>query len=263
MGTVTAPFSAPDDTERPLFRFRDVGVSYGAMQALSGFSGEIPKGSMLAILGPNGGGKSTLLKLMMGQLRASRGEMRLALPRKGIAYMPQTSDIDRTFPLTVRDVVASGLFNRVGFYHSFTSDHLALIEQAMRETGITALADRALDALSGGQFQRVLFARLLLQHCDVMLLDEPFSGVDAYTVEDLMHLLKSWHQQGKTLIVVTHDLDLVREHFPHTLILARHPVAWGVTEETLTLDNLRTAKALSRQWSQDPRTYAAHPQMTM
>lgn len=236
---------------KPLINFDQVSVFYGQIPAIQDFSGCIHQASMVAILGPNGGGKSTLLKLIMGQLRATQGSFGLNTARKNLAYLPQMSQVDRTFPMTVRDVVAGGLFNRVGFYQGLHAEHHTEIDKALAQVGIAGLANRALDALSGGQFQRVLFARLALQNADVMLLDEPFSGVDAYTVEDLMALLKRWHQQGKTLIVVSHDLDLVRDHFPETLILARQVVAWGVTEVTLTLDHLRQAKALSRQWSQD------------
>lgn len=219
----------------------DLSVFYGERCALSALSGTFQSGTLTAIVGPNGGGKSTLLKAIMGQV-PYEGRLTLedATP-KDIAYLPQHSPVDRTFPLCVGDVVSMGLCHKGGFYQDLSYGAKDLIEAALASVNLPRSAHRFLHTLSGGQFQKVLFARLSVQNAPIILLDEPFAAVDAHTTQDLMAQITNWQTQGRTLLVVSHDMDLVRTHFSHTLILAREAVAWGPTQDVLTLDALHRA----------------------
>src|SRR5690606_7053096 len=210
-------------------------VSYKKNLALQDLSGTLPSGTLTAVVGPNGGGRSTLLKVLAGMVRPTSGGVKCnGLSMKDIAYLPQQADIDRTFPLTVCDVVAFGLCQKKGFFSRLTLYSKDLIMGALEEVGMADCAHRSLDTLSGGQFQRVLLARLSLQEASVILLDEPFAAIDRYTIDDVMSLIHRWHGQGRSIIVVCHDLDLVRDHFPNTLLLARRCLGWGKTEDILT-----------------------------
>ncbi|OZI32011.1 hypothetical protein CAL29_29680 [Bordetella genomosp. 10] len=222
-------------------------VSYGwrGRPAVSDVSGVFAPGSMTAIVGPNGAGKSTLVKGIMGVLRPLAGKVRVdGAGRRELAWLPQAADLDRSFPITVRELVAMGAWRRVGPWRRFGRDERDRVEQALAAVGLADLGDRIAGTLSGGQLQRALFARLMLQDAGVLLLDEPFAAVDSHTTEDLMALLTDCHAQGRTVIAVLHDMDLVRAHFPRTLLLAGRSVAWGDTAAVLTAQNLRAARAL-------------------
>lgn len=226
----------------------DIHVQYRQHIALENLSGCFQKGSLTAIIGPNGGGKSTLLKAILDMVPLHKGKVRLDQSLKGnIAYLPQQTNLDRSFPLTVQDVVASGHCQHKGFFKKFDQTLQKKVEKVLDEVGMLDCMDRALDELSGGQFQRVLFARLSLQDADCILLDEPFTAIDTYTINDLIKIIKKWHKVGKTLLVVNHDLDLVQDHFPTTLMIARRILDWGPTKEIVTLENLKRAKRISRQ----------------
>lgn len=238
--------------EEDMICLKDLGVNYRHHIALEGISGTFKKKTITAIVGPNGGGKSTLLKAIMGLLPISKGRVSLDRRIKGsIAYLPQLSQIDRNFPLTVQDLVAAGFCQSQGFFRRFDKTLKERVLFELENVGMQDLASRTLHSLSGGQFQRVLFARLSLQNASCILLDEPFTAMDAYTISDLVKILLKWRDQGKTLIVVNHDMDLVRDYFPQTIIIARKALGWGPTNQVLTLDNLRKAKQISRQLEAD------------
>ena len=214
----------------------DVSVSYNNLYALENISGIFAQGSLTAIVGPNGGGKSTLLKAMMGFEPKTSGNIEYYNGENNRAYLPQSHEIDRTFPLTVHDVVSMGLCQRAGFYGDFQSIP-SLLCKIMNTLGLQDIGDRSLSDLSGGQFQRVLFARLAMQQASLIMLDEPFSAIDAATVKDLMQIIMKWHSKGKTIVMVTHDLELVRRFFPQTVMLARQCIAWGDTSAVLVPAN--------------------------
>jgi len=199
-----------------------------------------PAGSKLAIVGPNGAGKSTLLRALAGQLRPLTGRID-GLAGQRVAYLPQTPQIDRSFPVTVQDMVQYGLWHQSGALGRWTSAQRQRCLEALASVGLQGFERRTIDTLSGGQFQRALFARLILQDADLLLLDEPFAAVDEGTTLDLLQLLERWRAAGKTVLVVLHDLSLVRRHFAHTLLLAREPIAFGATAAVLTPANLRRA----------------------
>lgn len=222
-------------------------VSYHDTPILQNVSGIFRPGTSTAIFGPNGAGKSTLLKTIMGYIRPKSGRVSLQ-DRKSIAYLPQRNEIDRHFPLTVLDAVSMGLWRRVGPTGQITQAHQVEIEAALKSVGLGAISDQMLDSLSGGQFQRVLFARLIVQDAPLILLDEPFTAMDNQTVHDLSALIQKWHKQGRTIITVLHDIDIVREYFPETLLLARKILAWDETSKILQRKHLMEAHHISRTW---------------
>jgi zinc/manganese transport system ATP-binding protein len=219
-------------------------------------SGCFEPGSHTAIIGPNGAGKSTLLKTIVGLMRPSEGHVALGnLTRVDIAYRPQQAEIDRSFPITVADTVALGLWRDIGIWKTVTGERWRLVSQALEKLGLAAFAHHPIGNLSAGQFQRVLFARLLVQDAPVILLDEPFAAIDERTTADLMEVIKFWHEDERTVIAVLHDIEGVRRDFPSTLLLARELVAWGPTPEVATAEALRRARALSDAWAHTPHAH--------
>jgi len=229
--------------------FRDLTLGYDRHPAVHHLDGVVEAGSLTAVVGPNGSGKSTLLKGIVGALKPLGGRiLRDGFDLRDIAYLPQHTEIDRTFPATVLDLVALGLWRRRGLLGRFTAADREGIDAALAAVGLAGFQRRAIDTLSGGQLQRALFARVLLQDAPLIVLDEPFAAIDARTVRDLIALIRRWHGEARTILAVLHDLDLVREHFPRTLLLARQPVAWGDTEEALRPENLLRARRLNEGW---------------
>jgi zinc/manganese transport system ATP-binding protein len=223
-------------------------VSYRRHPALHHVSGQFAAGSLTAVVGPNGAGKSTLLKSMAGLLPAVG--VRLGLPRQQLAYLPQQCELDRSFPLHVRDCVLLGLWRRTGAWHGPTQAMLRDVEAALHTVGLQDFEHRPVGTLSSGQLQRVLFARLLVQDAQLILLDEPFNAVDAKTTATLLGVVQQWHTQGRTVVAVLHDDAQVRQHFPQTLLLARELVAWGATQEVLTSANLQRARSMAEAWDE-------------
>jgi len=227
----------------PAIRFDDVTLGYGRHPAVHHLRGEIAGGSLMAVIGPNGAGKSTLLKGIAGALPPLDGRIEVAGDaRTRIAYLPQTADIDRSFPLSLYDLVAVGLWDRTGLFGGIGVEERLRVDEALAAVGLTGFERRPISTLSGGQMQRALFARLLLQDATVILLDEPFTAIDAKTTADLLDLVARWHREGRTVVAVLHDLDVVRRVFPETLLIARAPVAWGKTSEVLNPANLLRAR---------------------
>lgn len=232
-------------SEPTAIRFEDVTLGYGRHPAVHHLAGEIPAGSLTAVVGPNGAGKSTLLKGIVGTLRPLGGRIALSSgPRTRIAYLPQAAELDRTFPLSVYDLVAMGLWSRTGPFGGIGRKDRTRIEEAVAAVGLTGFERRSISTLSGGQMQRALFARLLLQDTGVILLDEPFTAIDAKTTADLLDLVRRWHDEERTVVAVLHDLDVVRRVFPSTLLIAREPVAWGETQGVLSAANLLRARRM-------------------
>ena len=205
-------------------------------------SGEVASGALLAVVGPNGAGKSTLFRGIVGLLRPLAGQIRTGdLGPREIAYLPQIADIDRSFPISVFDFVSTGLWRRIGSFGGIGRAARQRIAHAIAAVGLTGFESRGIGTLSGGQMQRMLFARVLLQDARVIVLDEPFNAMDAKTAADLLMLVGQWHNEGRTVLAALHDMEMVRAHFPQTLLLAREPVAWGATSEVLTSENLLRA----------------------
>lgn len=224
-------------------------VSYQRHPAVHHVNGSFVTGAATAIFGPNGAGKSTLLKTMIGMLHPDAGQVSLGgFSRGEIAYLPQQAEIDRSLPVSVLDLVATGLWHQSGLFGKVGQDGFAQAAAALESVGLSDFAERPISALSSGQFQRVLFARILAQDARLILLDEPFNAVDARTTYDLLELIRRWGEEGRTVIAVLHDYEQVRAYFPYTLLLAREVVAWGRTEQVLVDANLKRAVDVAQHW---------------
>ena len=235
---------------RPI-RFDDVTLAYRRHPAVHHLSGNFQPGSLTAIAGPNGAGKSTLVKALMGEIRVSEGGIDLGgRSCRDFGYLPQAAEIDRQFPLTVADAVMLGGWARFGAFGRLTSDIEEKATRALQAVGLEGFGARTIGTLSAGQFQRVLFARLLLQDASVIVLDEPFTAIDARTTRDLLDLVLAWHGEGRTVIAVLHDFDQIRECFPQTLLIAREMIHWGETKEALAPDNLLRARAMAERFDE-------------
>jgi zinc/manganese transport system ATP-binding protein len=236
----------------PLIRFDNLTLGYDRHPAVHHLTGDVSPGSLLAIVGPNGAGKSTLLKGMVGAMVPLQGAVHLGgLKRTDIAYLPQAAEIDRSFPISVFDLVAAGAWRSTGLFGGFGRQQRDAIHEALMAVGLKGFENRTIGALSGGQLQRVLFARLLVQNAKLILLDEPFTAIDGKTAADLLAIVKRWHGEQRTVIAVLHDMDVVRQHFPQTMLLAREVVAWGETSNALSSENLLKARRMSE--AHDPR----------
>ena len=223
-------------------KFHNVTLGYDRHPAVHHLNGEVAPGALVAVIGPNGAGKSTLFRGLAGILKPLSGSIDLGgLDIRDIAYLPQTADIDRSFPISVFDLVGTGLWRSTGFFGGMGRDARGKIAQALAAVGLNGFENRSIGTLSGGQMQRMLFARVLLQDARLIVLDEPFNAIDTKTSADLLALVKRWHGEGRTVLAALHDMELVRDHFPETLLLARGPVAWGATAEVLTAENLLVA----------------------
>jgi zinc/manganese transport system ATP-binding protein len=224
-------------------QFRDLTLGYDRHPAVHHLSGEVQSGALLAVIGPNGAGKSTLFKGIVGGLKPFAGQIeRFGLAGRDIAYLPQIADIDRSFPINVYDMVAMGLWRRTGLFGGIDRKSRDAIAESLAAVGLTGFDRRAIATLSGGQMQRMLFARLLLQDARVIVLDEPFNAIDAKTMADLLDVVRRWHAEKRTVIAALHDIDFVKANFPETLVLARQPVAWGRTADVVTPENLLKAR---------------------
>jgi zinc/manganese transport system ATP-binding protein len=234
-----------------MLHFRDLTLGYDRHPAVHHLDGTVEAGALVAVVGPNGAGKSTLFKGIVGAIKPLAGRIeRDGISPQEIAYLPQVAEIDRTFPINVYDLVAMGLWHRAGSFGGLGQKRRDEVERALAAVGLTGFEDRAIATLSGGQMQRMLFARLLLQDARVIVLDEPFNAVDAKTSADLFDLVQRWHGERRTVLTAMHDIDFVRTHFPETLLLAREPVAWGSTAAVLTAENLLTARRMCEAFDQ-------------
>jgi zinc/manganese transport system ATP-binding protein len=238
-------------------QFRNLTLGYDRHPAVHHLDGTVRAGSLTAVVGPNGAGKSTLFKGVVGVIKPLAGRIdRHGVRPQDIAYLPQIADIDRTFPISVYDMVAMGLWHKKGLFGGIGPRDRGAVEQAIAAVGLTGFEQRPIGTLSGGQMQRMLFARLLLQDARVIVLDEPFNAIDAKTSADLMELVRRWHGEQRTILTALHDLDMVKANFPETLLLAREPVAWGPTAEVLTPDNWSKARRMCEAFDEQAEACA-------
>ncbi len=228
---------------------RDVTVTYrNGLTALSHASFEIPRGTVTALVGVNGAGKSTLFKAIMGFVPVAGGEIRLlgmtvpeALRRNLVAYVPQSEEVDWAFPVLVEDVVMMGRYGKMNFLRIPRPADRAAVEGALRRVGMWDYRKRQIGELSGGQHKRVFLARALAQDGQVILLDEPFTGVDLQTEEQIIRLLGELRDEGRVMLVSTHNLGSVPEFCDRVVLVKGTVLAYGPTETTFTRENLERA----------------------
>ncbi|MEQ9425842.1 MAG: metal ABC transporter ATP-binding protein [Cyclobacteriaceae bacterium] len=230
--------------QNPVLEVHDLTVSYSKKPVLWGVDFSLPKGSLVGIVGPNGAGKSTLIKAAMGIVPASSGYVKifgeeLDDVRGKVSYVPQRESVDWDFPASVLDVVMMGRYGKVGLFRSLRKSDKEVAENALRQVGMEAYAKRQISQLSGGQQQRVFLARALTQQADLYFMDEPFSGVDAATEKAIINLLREMSDQGKTVVVVHHDLQSVTTYFDWLVMLNLRLVASGPTDEVFTSELLQ------------------------
>lgn len=232
-------------------RLSDLTVAYDRHPAVHHLDGTFESGSLTAIVGPNGAGKSTLLKALAGLKRPTSGAIdRRGLGPRDVAYLPQQAEIDRSFPIDVSDAVLLGQWSAFGVFGGASGAMRRRAGDALTAVGLAGFEARPIGTLSVGQLQRALFARMMLQDAPLILLDEPFSAIDARTTDDLLAVVRRWHAEGRTVIAVLHDYPQVRANFPSTLLLARECVGWGPTDTTLTPTNLERAKSVAEAWDE-------------
>lgn len=217
--------------------FDHFSLGYRQKMVIDNLSMAIEVKTLLAIVGANGAGKSTLLKGIMGLLKPRSGHCQLD-KNLTLAYLPQQSELNLTFPAQVIDLISLGLWRTRGLFKRHSSTDKQRIKLALSTVGLADYENRPLDTLSGGQLQRVLFARVCLQDADLILLDEPFNSVDKSTISDLMQIITDWHQQGKTVLAVLHDIELVKHHFKQVLLLNQQTPQYGDPNEILAASPL-------------------------
>jgi len=227
----------------------DLTLGYDRHPAVHHLDGRIEDGALLAIIGPNGGGKSTLLKGIAGRIAPLGGRIENSFPR--LAYMPQIGDLTRDFPVNVMDLALTGLCGKSGMFGRIGKQDRQRAHEAINAVGLTGFEARPIRTLSGGQMQRLLFARLMVQDAPLLLLDEPFSAIDSGTIADLLAIIARWHKEGRTILIVLHDLEIVRQHMPQSLLIAREPIAWGASSAVLNQPNLDRARAMSEAFDRD------------
>ena len=248
----------PHEPAAPLLVVDNLSVTYGAgngpfrLPGLQGAAGDryalrdlsftVEAGERVAVVGPNGAGKSTLFKAIAGTLKPRAGTINIFGHDPDehicIAYVPQRSQIDWTFPATVEDVVMMGRVGQIGLFRRPGNEDWSIVRQSLKRVHADHLAQNQIGALSGGQQQRVFIARALAQQAELLMLDEPFTGLDAPSYEALFNILDSLHEDGVTIMVATHDLNLAREHFDQVMLLNRQLVAYGPPAGVLTSENL-------------------------
>ncbi len=221
-----------------MIRLDHVSLRQGALLAVEDVSVTFEPG-LVAVAGPNGAGKTTLLRAIAGLHPVASGSITGAGLSERIGFLPQSGEVDRRFPITVREFVGFGAWRRVGPQRRLPEAEYARIAASLTRLGIADLADRPIARLSAGQFQRLMFARLLMQDADIFLLDEPFTAVDSETEDALLDIIATWGDQGRTVIAVLHDQDLIQEAFPNTLLLARRMIAYGPSFDVLSAENRR------------------------
>lgn len=216
----------------------ELNVNYGKVSILWDLCFQIPKGLLVGIIGPNGAGKSTLLKAALGLIKPLSGKISLC---GKVAYVPQRESVDWDFPITAEEVVLMGRYGRLGLFGRPRQADRAAAAAALEQVGMSAFAHRQISELSGGQQQRLFIARALVQDADLFLLDEPFAGVDLATEKAIMALLRKQQEQGKTILIVHHDLPSVEEYFDWTLLLNTRLLGCGPVKEVFTRENLAQA----------------------
>ena len=224
----------------------DLTIAYRRHPAVHHLNWDVQAGEAWAIYGPNGAGKSTLLKIIAGLMKPSSGHLHLA--ENNIALLSQQRELDPRFPITVWQTVLQGAWRRKKLWGTICHQEKARARAALTTVDLLGFEIRTLDTLSAGQLQRVLFARAIMQDAPLILLDEPFNAVDQRSTYQLLHVIAQWRQEGRTVVAVLHDIEQIRCHFSHTLLLAREAVAQGLTAAALTPHHLRQARAMAEAW---------------
>ena len=228
-----------------MIRIENLSVSYKETLALKDISLVLQGPTITGIIGPNGAGKSTLLKGMLGIIphegHAFIDDKEMKKSLKKVAYVEQKIHIDYNFPIKVKECVSLGLYPSIPLFHTLKAKHWEKVAEALEIVGLSDYADRQISQLSGGQFQRVLIARCLVQDADYILLDEPFVGIDSVSEEIIMNTLRDLKKAGKTVLIVHHDLGKVPHYFDQVLLLNKELIAFGPTKETFTQANLKQA----------------------
>jgi len=235
----------------------DLSVQYQEVRALEKISFATECGRSMALVGPNGAGKSTLLKSLAGLIPGDRGKILwrgkpLTRSSHEIAYLPQRGDVDWNFPITVRGLVEMGRYPNLGWWRQYSRHDAEIVERALKSMELCDLEDRQISALSGGQQQRAFIARALAQEAHVLLLDEPFTGLDKPAQENLSRLFKELTAEGRLLIASHHDLQTVAGNFDDVLIIRRHQVAFGPVAEAFTTENIASAYESGEGRSKEP-----------
>jgi manganese/zinc/iron transport system ATP- binding protein len=259
-----AAVAPPDDA--PLW-INDLTVAYHRKPVLWDIDLTLPAGKLIAVVGPNGAGKSTLIKSVLGLVPRASGRIKIfgepyAKQRHRVGYVPQRESVDWDFPVNALDVVVMGRYRRIGWFRPITRAHKAAAREALEKVGMGEFAERQISQLSGGQQQRVFLARALTQDADLYFMDEPFAGVDVATERAIIALLKELKRQGKTCVVVHHDLQTVPDYFDHVVLLNLRLVAAGPTEQVFTEENLKkTYGGKLTLLSQALEAYSADPRL--
>jgi manganese transport system ATP-binding protein len=227
-------------------------VSYLGNQVVKDITFSVKKGSLVGIIGPNGAGKSTLMKAALNLISRDRGDIKifgepLKKWKKNIAYVPQRSDIDWDFPITVIDVVLLGTYPKLGLFRRPSKNDKEWAQECLRTVGMENFSSRQIGELSGGQQQRVFLARALAQKAELFFLDEPFVGIDVASEETIINILRDLKKEGKTILVVHHDLSKAESYFDHLLLLNQHMIQYGASEEVLQPEVI--TKAYANQFS--------------
>ncbi len=224
--------------DAPVLQVTDLAVQYNGSPALEGISFSLRAGEQVAVVGPNGAGKSTLFKAIAGILRPSRGHIAIAGSAPGehicIAYVPQRTQVDWHFPANVADVVMMGRAGKIGFFRRPSSSDWTFVRHCLTEVGMSEFATRQIGELSGGQQQRVFIARALAQEAELMLMDEPLTGLDLSSQEDIFVILDVLRQRQVTVMVATHDLDMAAERFDSAMLLNRKLLGFGRSADVFT-----------------------------
>ena len=226
---------------KKMLKLYNLTIGYNKHPVIHHINMHIEKGTSVAVIGPNGCGKSSLLKGIMSFIKPMEGRIECSIPQNNIAYLPQSSTVDKTFPMTTFELVASGLFYKKSFLSSVGKEDKIQVNKALEKVGLLGMADEPLKSLSGGQLQKSLFARLMIQDSELILLDEPFNAVDYKTTAELLKIIKMWISEGKTIVAVLHDLSQVRDYFAYTAILSRELIAYGKTKNVLNNENIEKA----------------------
>ena len=231
-------------------KIQNLTVSYNFHPAVHHLNATINQGQWLAVVGPNGAGKSTLLNVLAGIITEYEGSIKGINPNN-VAYLPQQTKLDKDFPITVLELISTGLWQEIGFSGGLSDTQIERCMNALEAVGLDGFENRIINTLSGGQLQRSLFARVLMQDQQVILLDEPFNAIDTKTLTDLTSVIKEWQNKNRTIIMVTHDLEYVKDNCPTSMLLAKECINFGLTKSVLTKENLDNARQVSEAFDEN------------
>ncbi|MEM7258671.1 MAG: ABC transporter ATP-binding protein [Pseudomonadota bacterium] len=222
-----------------VLHIQNLSLGYPGLTLCSELSFNIDSGATLAVVGANGSGKSTFIKTLLALHKPTEGQLQWSEGRpQNIGYLAQMTEFDRTFPLRVKDVAAMGQWKNFGLMSGLERKQRERVTEALNEAGVLEIADQPLHTLSGGQLQRTLFARVIMQDASLILLDEPFAAVDQKTEAHLMHIINHWREEGRAVVMVLHDLSSVLDHCTHALLLGNGKASHGLVQDVLSADNL-------------------------